>query len=277
MLVFGLAAILILFTVLWVVSLRLENSSVAEVAWGPAILVIGLTYYFTSDGGGSIRAYVTLALLALWAARLSVHLGMRTRLQGEDFRYVKWRDDYDPWWLVSYFKVFLFQAVAAWLVSLPIYFAVVSPAPASLTLTDYFGILLVVCGLAIETLGDEQLRRFRANRANRGKVLDTGLWQYTRHPNYFGEAVLWWGFGLISLATGGVPGLVGSAILTYLLIYVSGIRLLEATLIEKPGYIQYVGRTPGLVPLPPQVRIQVMAKLRELQKKREPVRPKRRY
>ena len=151
MLLFGLAAILILFTVLWVVSLRLENSSVAEVAWSPAILVIGLTYYFTSDGG-TIRAYVTLALLALWAARLSVHLGMRTRLQGEDFRYVKWRDDYDPWWLVSYFKVFLFQAVAAWLVSLPIYFAVVSPAPASLTLTDYFGILLVVCGLASRRL-----------------------------------------------------------------------------------------------------------------------------
>jgi steroid 5-alpha reductase family enzyme len=276
LLLFGLAAILILFTVLWVVSLRLENSSVAEVAWGPAILMIGLTYYFTSDGG-SIRAHVTLALLALWAARLSVHLGMRIRLQGEDFRYVKWRDVYDPWWLVSYFKVFLFQAVAAWLVSLPIYFAVVSIAPASLTLTDYIGILLVVCGLAIEALGDEQLRRFRANRANRVKVLDTGLWQYTRHPNYFGEVVLWWGFGLISLATGGVPGLFGPAILTYLLIYISGIRLLEATLIEKPGYIHYVGRTPSLVPLPPKVRIQIMAKLRELQKKPEPVRPKRRY
>jgi steroid 5-alpha reductase family enzyme len=276
LLLFGLAAILILFTVLWVVSLRLENSSVADVAWGPAILVIGLTYYFTSDGG-STRAPVTLALLALWAARLSVHLGMRTRLQGEDFRYVKWRDDYEPWWLVSYYKVFLFQAVAAWLVSLPIYFAVVSPAPASLTPMDYLGILLVACGLAIETLADEQLRRFRANRANRGKVLDGGLWQYTRHPNYFGEAVLWWGFGLISLATGGVPGLVGSALLTYLLIHVSGIRLLEARLIEKPGYIQYVGRTPGLVPLPPQVRIQVMAKLRELRRKPEPTRAKRRY
>ncbi|HUR21017.1 MAG TPA: DUF1295 domain-containing protein, partial [Vicinamibacterales bacterium] len=109
MLLFGLAAILIVFTILWVVSLRLENSSVAEVAWGPAILIIGLTYYFTSEGR-STRAYVTLGLLALWAARLSVHLGLRTRLQGEDFRYVKWRDDYDPWWLVSYFKVFLFQA-----------------------------------------------------------------------------------------------------------------------------------------------------------------------
>src|SRR4029453_10306480 len=110
-------------------------------------------------------------------------------------------------------------------------------------------------------------RRFRADRVNRGKVLDTGLWRYTRHPNYFGEALLWWGFGLIGVATGGVPGLIGPAILTFLLIYVSGVALLESTLIEKPGYVQYVGRTPVFLPLPPAVRAQLMSKLRFLQKK----------
>ena len=267
MLLLGLAAIVILFTVLWVVSLRLENSSIADVAWGPGILVIGLTYYFTSDGV-PLRAQLTLALLAIWALRLATHLGIRIRLQGEDFRYVKWRDQYENhWWWVSYFKVFLLQAVIAWIVSLPIYFAIVSVGPPSLGMFDYLGVLLFVSGLIVESVADEQLRRFRANRANRGKVLDAGLWRYTRHPNYFGEALLWWGLGVIGFATGGVPGLLGPALLTYLLIYVSGVAMLEQTLIEKPGYIHYVGRTPAFLPLPPHVRVQLMTKLGGLQKK----------
>jgi steroid 5-alpha reductase family enzyme len=275
LLLLGLAAIIILFTVLWAVSLRLQNSSIADVAWGPGILVIGLIYYFTSDGA-TLRAQLTLALLAIWAIRLATHLYIRTRLQGEDFRYVKWRDEYDHWWLVSYFKVFLLQAVIGWIISLPIYFGIVSLAPASLTMLDYLGVLLFASGMVFESVGDEQLRRFRADRVNRGKVLDTGLWRYTRHPNYFGEALVWWGFGLIGAATGGVPGLLGPAILTYLLIYVSGVALLESTLIEKAGYIQYAGRTPAFLPLTPQVRMQLMTKLRDLQKK-PPAPPKRRY
>ena len=277
MLLFGFAAIVILFTILWVASLRLENSSIADVAWGPGILLIGLTYYFTNDGGGP-RAYLTLVLLGIWAIRLATHLGIRTRLQGEDFRYVKWRDEYNHWWFVSYFKVFLLQSVVGWIVSLPIYFAIVSLAPASLTMLDYLGALLVVSGLVVESVADGQLRRFRAERVNRGKVLDAGLWRYTRHPNYFGEALLWWGFGVIGLATGGVPGLIGPAILTFLLLHVSGVALLEQTLIEKPGYIHYVGRTPAFLPLPPQVRMQLMAKLRSFQRETPaPTRPHRRY
>ena len=269
MLLLGLAAILILFTVLWAVSLRLENSSIADVAWGPGILVIGLTYYFTSNGL-PLRAHLTLGLLAIWAIRLATHLGIRTRLQGEDSRYVKWRDQYDHWWLVSYVKVFLLQAVVAWIVSLPIYFAIVSVGSPSLNLLDYLGVLLFIAGLVFESVGDEQLRRFRAVRANRGRVLDTGLWRYTRHPNYFGESLVWWGFGLIGAATGGVPGLLGPAVLTYLLIYVSGVAMLESTLIEKAGYVQYAGRTPAFLPLPPQVRMQLMEKLKGFQKKPPP-------
>jgi steroid 5-alpha reductase family enzyme len=277
LLLLGLAAVVVLFTILWAVSLRLEDASIADVAWGPGSLVIGLTYYFTSDGS-PIRGRVTLVLLAAWAIRLALHLGARNRLQGEDARYVKWRDQYEEqWWWISYFKVFLLQSVIAWLISLPIYFAVVSLAPASLTVLDYLGVALVVTGLAIESIGDEQLRRFKAQRANRGKVLDSGLWRYTRHPNYFGEAVLWWGFGIIGLATGGLPGLFGPAILTYLLIKVSGVALLEATLSEKPGYIQYAGRTPAFVPLPAGVRMRLMTLLKGLRKKEPDPPPKRRY
>jgi steroid 5-alpha reductase family enzyme len=277
MLFLGLAAVVILFAILWALSLRLENASIADVAWGPGILAIGLAYYFSSDGA-PLRARLTLALLAAWAIRLAVHIGMRMRLHGEDARYVKWRDQYeDSWWWISFFRVFMLQAVIAWIISLPIYFAIVSLVPASLTLVDYLGILLFAAGLVIEAVSDEHLRRFRAERVNKGKVLDAGLWRYSRHPNYFGEAVLWWGFGLIGLATGGVPGLLGPAIMTYLLLYVSGVALLESTLIEKAGYIQYVGRTPAFVPLPPRVRAALMAKLRGLQKQPPAEPPRRRY
>ena len=267
-----------MFTLLWLWSVKLQNSSIADVAWGPGILVIGLTYYFTSNGF-PLRAQLTLILLAIWAIRLAAHLGIRMRLEGEDFRYVRWRDEYEEsWGYISYVKVFLLQAVLAWVVSLPIYFSIVSLVPAELTMLDYVGVLLFLVGLGFEAVGDEQLRRFRANRANKGKVLDTGLWKYTRHPNYFGEALLWWGFGMIGLATGGLPGLVGPAIFTYLLIYVSGVAMIEPFLVGKQGYLQYVGRTPAFVPLPPLVRMQIIQFVKsKLPSSAPPPKPKRRY
>jgi steroid 5-alpha reductase family enzyme len=277
LLLLGLAVILVLFTILWAVSLRIENSGIADVAWGPGILVIGLTYYFTSDGF-PLRAHLTLILLAIWAVRLSMHLGIRNRLEGEDYRYAKWRQDQeDGWWWISYVKVFLLQAVIAWIVSLPVYFAIVSLVPPSLNLLDYLGVVVFAVGLVFEALGDEQLRRFRGRRENKGKVLHTGLWQYSRHPNYFGEALVWWGFGLIGTATGGFPGLVGPAILTYLLLYVSGVPLLESSLIQKQGYSHYVGRTPAFLPLPPQVRVKIIQLVKSKLSSAPPARPKRRY
>ena len=262
-LLLGLVAIVIFFTILWGLSVRLQNTSIADAGWGPGILVIGLTYYLSSNGY-PLRAHLTLILLALWGLRLGAHLGLRNRLEGEDYRYVKWRDEYeDSWWWFSYFKVFLLQAVIAWIVSLPIYFAIVSLVPSSLNLFDFLGVLVFFVGFVFEALGDEQLRRFRADRANKGQVLDTGVWHYSRHPNYFGEAAVWWGFGLIGLAAGGFPGLLGPFILTYLLLYVSGVPLLESSLItSKKGYITYVGKTPAFLPLPPEVRVQIIQMVR---------------
>ena len=279
MLLLGLVVIVVLFTLLWVWSVRLQNSSIADVAWGPGILVIGLTYYFSSNGF-PLRAQLTLLLLAIWGLRLGAHLYLRMRLEGEDFRHVRMRDEFEESWAyMSYVRVFLVQAVLAWVVSLPVYFAIVSLVPPALGLFDYLGALLVVVGIFFEAVGDEQLRRFRADRANKNKVLDTGLWQYTRHPNYFGEALVWWGFGLIGVATGGLPGLLGPAIFTYLLIYVSGVSFIESFLIGKPGYSHYVGRTPAFLPLPPQVRLQILqfvrSKLPVAAQKPEPKR--RRY
>lgn len=249
----GLAAVLGLFTALWAVSLLVRNSSIVDMWWGPGILLIGLTYAVTSKSAGD-RHSLVVVLVAVWAVRLAWHIGARNIGHGEDFRYAKWRRERGAsWWWFSYFKVFLLQAVIAWIISLPLYFAITAATPAQLTAWDVAGAVLFAIGFLFEAIGDAQLRRFKKIAANQGRVLTTGLWRYTRHPNYFGEALLWWGFGLFSVAAGGYLGLIGPAIMTFLLIRVSGVSLLEKTLREtKPEYHDYIRRTSAFVPMPPR-------------------------
>lgn len=250
----GLAAVIALGIILWLVSLAVRDSSIVDIAWGPLILLIGVAYYLTTAEPGS-RARLMVALVALWAVRLAVHIGARNLGHGEDFRYAAWRAQHpDTWWLRSYFKVFLLQGVIAWLVAMPLYYAITSATPTQFTRWDQIGALVFAAGFLFEAMGDEQLRRFKANPANKGRVMNTGLWRYTRHPNYFGEAVLWWGLGLIGAAApmGGI-GLVGPAIITFLLIRVSGVAMLEKTLkTTKPGYAEYIASTSSFFPRPPR-------------------------
>lgn len=250
----GLLAVLALGFLLWLISLAVRDSSIVDIAWGPLIFLIGLTYYLALAEPVS-RAHLIVALTGLWAIRLALHIGMRNLGHGEDFRYAAWRAQHpDTWWIRSYFKVFLLQGVIAWIVALPLFFAITSETPAGLTLLDWAGLLVFAFGFLFEAIGDEQLRRFKADPANKGRVMNTGLWRYTRHPNYFGEAVLWWGLGLIGAATPlGWIGLVGPAIITFLLLRVSGVAMLEKTLrTTKPGYADYIARTPAFFPRVPK-------------------------
>ncbi|MGE3493032.1 MAG: DUF1295 domain-containing protein [Vicinamibacterales bacterium] len=275
----GLAAVIALGILLWLVSLAVRDSSIVDIAWGPLILLIGVTYYLAIAEPG-LRAHLMLTLVALWAVRLAVHIGARNLGHGEDFRYAAWRAQHpDTWWIRSYFKVFLLQGVIAWIVAMPLYYAITGAArsdPSALLITttvgsdpsvflargqtpfgwwDYAGVALFLFGFLFEAIGDEQLRHFKANPANTGRVMDTGLWRYTRHPNYFGESVLWWGLGLIGVAAGGWLGLAGPAIITFLLIRVSGVAMLEKTLkTTKPGYAEYIARTPAFFPRAPRSR-----------------------
>lgn len=265
----GLAAVISLGIFLWLLSLALRDSSIVDIAWGPLILLVGVAYFLSTASPGP-RAQLMLALVALWAVRLAVHIGARNLGHGEDFRYAAWRAEHpDTWWIRSYFKVFLLQGVIAWIVAMPLYYAITAvgsapsallargqtPALGGLGWWDYAGIALFVFGFLFEAIGDEQLRRFKANPANKGRVMDSGLWRYTRHPNYFGESVLWWGLGLIGVAAGGWLGLAGPAIITFLLIRVSGVAMLEKTLKEtKPGYAEYIASTPAFFPRAPRSR-----------------------
>jgi steroid 5-alpha reductase family enzyme len=246
----GLVVVVLLFTILWFVSIKLEDSSIVDIAWGPGIFCLALTYYFTSTGAPP-RARLTLALVALWAIRLAAHLFIRNQRQGEDPRYESLRASRGPsWWWFSYFRVFLLQAVTAWFVSIPIYFAIVSVAPRTLTIVDFFAVLLFAGGFLFEAIGDEQLRRFRDQPRNVKLVLEDGLWRYSRHPNYFGESLVWWGFGFLGAATGGVVGLIVPALITYFLINVSSMLLERGLLRNRRAYSSYVATTPAFLPIP---------------------------
>jgi steroid 5-alpha reductase family enzyme len=248
----SLVAIVALFTILWYVSVRLEDSSIVDIAWGPSILVLSLIYYFTGNGA-PLRAGLTVALVAIWAIRLGVHLYLRNQTQGEDARYEIMRSRRGrSWWWYSYFRVFLLQALTAWVASIPLYFAIVSVAPQNLTIIDYLGVLLFAIGFGFEAVGDEQLRQFRNKPRNVKLVLETGLWQYSRHPNYFGEALLWWGFGLLGAATGGVVGLIVPALLTYFLMNISSMLLERSLMRNRRAYAGYAEATSAFLPRTPR-------------------------
>jgi len=252
-LVLGLGVALVLFTVAWLVHLALEDASIVDPLWGPAFLVVTVAYLVATGGSGPRRTLL-LTLVALWGLRLGAYLLRRKWGEPEDHRYAamraRWGERRFPW--LSLVIVFWLQAVILWVVSWPLFQAVRADRPAGLTWLDGVGVVLFVVGFVFETVGDWQLARFKADPANRGRVMDLGLWRYTRHPNYFGECVLWWGFGLIALATGFAEAwwtLVSPVAMTFLLLRVSGVSLLEETIEERrPRYREYVQRTNAFVP-----------------------------
>ncbi len=252
----GFCAALTAMTVVWAVSLRLRDASIVDICWGPGFAVLAWVYALLPGAAGT-RPVAMAVLVTAWGARLAVHIFRRNRGAGEDPRYraIRTAHGHAFWWR-SLFIVFWLQAAILWFVALPLLIAARSPQPAQVTVTDVAGLLLFIVGLAFEAVGDHQLRRFKSVPANRGKVLDTGLWRYTRHPNYFGDAVLWWGLYLVAVsASGGWMTIASPALMTFLLLRVSGVTLLERGLTaSKPGYADYVARTSAFFPWFPRRR-----------------------
>jgi steroid 5-alpha reductase family enzyme len=245
---YSAAAVLGAMVVLWLASLRLRDASIADPFWGAGFALAAWVAAAAGEGGGPRRA-LALALVTLWAGRLSLHLLRRNLGHGEDRRYAAMRAAHgDRFWIVSLGTVFLLQGVLLLAVALPVLAAVGAP-PAPLGALDAAGVALFAAGLAFEAVGDRQLARFKADPSNRGRVMDRGLWRLTRHPNYFGDATLWWGLGLLGAAAGAPWTLVSPAIMTFLLVRVSGVALLEKDIAERrPEYRAYVARTSAFVP-----------------------------
>ena len=250
----GLATVVALMTAVWIAGLMRRDVSLVDRVWGLAFVALAWVYYLAA-GEGSTRQLLVPILVSIWGLRLSLYLTWRNWGQGEDSRYAAMREKQGPsfaW--TSLLTVFWLQAAIAWLVAMPLLQVQRSPEPAALGWLDALGAALFVIGLAFESVGDSQLARFKADPENRGKVLDRGLWRYTRHPNYFGDAMVWWGLGAIALATAGsIWSLAGPALMTFFLMRVSGVALLEKTLEKtKPAYRDYVRRTSAFFPLPPR-------------------------
>jgi steroid 5-alpha reductase family enzyme len=245
----GLAACLAVGVATWLASLPLRKASVVDAVWSwlvllPALVCAGVL------GAGSPRALLVLALGLAWAARLSGFVVWRNWDQPEDRRYQRIRARNEPGFAwKSLYLVFGLQALLAWIVSTPLMAAVASERP--IGWLDAPGAALVLLGIVFEALADWQLARFRARRPAPGAVMDGGLWRYTRHPNYFGEFLLWWGFYAMAAAAGGAWSIVSPLLMTVLLLKVSGVTLLEADLSErKPEYRNYVARTNAFFPGP---------------------------
>jgi steroid 5-alpha reductase family enzyme len=250
----GLGTILTVLTVVWLISVRRRDASIVDICWGLGFVLLAWLYCFLSPTL-TPRSWLVAALTTLWGTRLSGHIVRRNHGKGEDPRYQAMRASNGPafWWR-SLFTVFWLQGAILWFVALPLLVAVRATAPAALTMIDGVGIVLFAVGFGFEVLGDYQLARFRAEPSNRGRVLDRGLWRYTRHPNYFGDAALWWGVYTIASATpGGWFTALSPALMTFLLTRVSGVTLLEQSLAtSKPGYRAYIDRTPAFFPWIPR-------------------------
>ena len=242
--------ILGLMIALWLISLLLKDSSIVDIFWGTGFVITAWFYFFLTPDGFAARKLLIVILTTIWGLRLSIHILLRNWGHGEDYRYQQWRQEAGSnWWWRSFFKVFLLQGALMWIISAPLLAAQSNPNPTRLIWLDYLGAILWGIGFFFEAVGDWQLARFRANPDNKGKLLNTGLWRYTRHPNYFGDAAQWWGFYLIATAAGGYWTIFSPIIMTFLLRRVSGVTMLEKSLKEsKPGYKEYVEITNPFIP-----------------------------
>jgi steroid 5-alpha reductase family enzyme len=247
----GLAVIAAAGFAAWLLSLPLRNVSIVDSLWSIMFVLLA-----ASDvrGTGTLhpRAILVLVLVTLWALRLSIYITWRNRGHGEDRRYQTIRARNEPGFAFkSLYLIFGLQVLLAWIISLPLEGAIASPAP--LGIADAVGAALWALGFLFEAGGDWQLSRFKANPANRGKVMDRGFWRLTRHPNYFGDFAIWWGFYAIAVAGGAWWSIVGPLVMSVLLMRVSGVTLLEKDIGERrPLYADYVRRTNAFFPGPPK-------------------------
>jgi len=241
------AAVAAVAVTFWVVSLIRRDVSIVDSLWS-LMFLLALLVYLAAGAATGPRAWLVAAMVAVWALRLSVYITVRNHGQPEDYRYQAIRRNNEPhFWFKSLFIVFLLQGFLAWVICLPALAAVsgqTTPGP-----LDFMGLALWLVGMFFEVVGDWQLARFRRSRREPGAVLDTGLWRYTRHPNYFGEATLWWGMYLVALSAGAWWTVFAPLLMTFLLLRVSGVALLEKDIADRrPAYRDYIRRTNAFFP-----------------------------
>ncbi|MDH4195122.1 MAG: DUF1295 domain-containing protein [Nitrospirota bacterium] len=247
----GLYAILALATLTWLVSVIKRDVSIVDSMWSVMIFASALVYSSSVEPYWN-RSSLVLTLVLLWAFRLTLYITWRNWGEPEDSRYQAIRRKYEPYFaLKSLGIIFVFQALLAWIISMPLWVALTVPFQSSVF--DILAVALWMIGMIFEAVGDWQLARFKSNPTNRGKVMNRGLWRYTRHPNYFGECLIWWGFFLLVIPTGAWWSILSPVLLTFLLLKFSGVTMLEETIVDRrPAYREYIASTNAFIPGPPK-------------------------
>lgn len=237
------------YMTLWfLISLIRKRNDVADVAWGLGFVMLTWASFFLSGGSGS-RGVLASTFVSIWGLRLAWHIHARHRGKPEDFRYLAWRREWGKWFYArSYSQVYLLQGVLLFLVALPVVL-INRNSGGTFGFLEVMGVCVWLFGFLFESVGDAELARFTRDPRNRGKILQTGLWQYTRHPNYFGEVMQWWGIWLLAV---GVPGcgfsILGPLTITFLILKVSGIPMLEKKMAENPDFAKYKRSTNVFLP-----------------------------
>lgn len=242
-------ASLALFIATFVIATVVKNNGIVDIIWGIGFVLIAGIVYLSAP---SLSTAIVMVLTTMWGVRLATHIGMRNLGQKEDFRYAQWRKDWGKWWLIrSFLQVYLLQWFFMQLVSVPIILSSAGGAVPQAWLLA--GIAIWLVGFYFEAIGDYQLTVFKRKKTSKGKLMTTGLWRYTRHPNYFGEATLWWGIALIAYIASGNPiAFLGPITIDFLLLKVSGIPMLEAKYKGRKDWAAYARRTSAFFPLPPK-------------------------
>ncbi|MFA9422723.1 MAG: DUF1295 domain-containing protein [Sedimentibacter sp.] len=232
--------ILVYFSVIFVVAQILKNNSIVDSFWGPGFLLVAVYTFINSSEYNVISALVTI-LVSIWALRLFTHITLRNWTKPEDYRYINMRKKWGTSFplLKAYLNVFILQGVLLYIVALPI-ISVNSSIAEKINPLNLIGLVIWIIGFYFEVVGDKQLKDFKSNAANKGRLMTEGLWKYTRHPNYFGEAVMWWGIFLMSISRiSHIINIISPITITFLLVFVSGVPLLENKYKDRPDFIEY--------------------------------------
>lgn len=234
----------------FIVACLLQRNDVADIAWGLGFVLMSWIAFAFSEM--SLRSVLVNVLVTIWGLRLAFHIARRTLRKAEDSRYAVWRATWKFFYVRSFFQIFLLQGFFLYIILLSVLFIHAS-ATTSLQILDIIGVTIWMTGFFFESVGDRQLKDFLSNPANKGKIMDQGLWAYSRHPNYFGEVLQWWGIFFVALALPyGYITIVSPLLITFLILFVSGIPMLEKKYAGRPDFEAYKKRTSVFIPLPPR-------------------------
>ena len=238
-------------SVWFIISLLIKRNDIADIAWGLGFVAIVIFLFITQTS--TLQSNIVYILTLIWGIRLAIHIGFRTKGKPEDFRYKKWRDEWGKYFVLrSYLQVYLLQGFFMWIISLPI---IVVTMAQNQAISPFIlsGSIIWLIGFAFESIGDYQLMLFIKQRQNKSDIMQTGLWKYTRHPNYFGEVLVWWGIFIMVLPIEyGIWTIISPITISFLLLYVSGIPMLEAKYKDNLAFQDYKKRTSAFFPMLPK-------------------------